>query len=111
MAIQQWSDEIIIVDLPDEPEMTDELISLTEFLVDKESFSVVIDFTGVGGITSAGLSRLVQLRQLAAQGGHRLILCNIDPSTEEIFSVTGLADLFDLTEDKFSALATLEMTG
>ncbi len=111
MAIQQWSDEIIIVDLPDEPEMTDELISLAEFLADKENLNVVIDFAGVGEITSAGLSRLLKLRQLTAQGGRRLVLCNINASTEDIFWVTGLTDLFDLTEDKFSALATLEMIG
>lgn len=111
MAIQQWSDEIIIVDLPKEPEMTDELISVEDFLADKENFNVVIDFTGAGEISSAGLSRLLKLRQLTAEGGRRLVLCNIDPSTEEIFSVTGLADVFDQTEDKFSALATLEMTG
>ena len=111
MAIQQWSDEIIIVDLPDEPEMIDELISLTDFLADKENFNVVIDFTGVGEITSAGLARLLKLHQFTAQGGRRLVLCNIDPSTEGIFLTTGLTDVFNLTEDKFSALATLEMIG
>ncbi len=111
MAIQQWSDEIIVVDLPDEPEMTDELISLADFLADKENFNVVVDFTSVGEITPAGLSRLLKLRQLTAQGGRRLVLCNIAPSAEGIFSVTGLTDLFDLAEDKFSALATLEMIG
>jgi len=111
MAIQQWSDEIIIVNLPREPEMTDELISLADFLTDKENFNVVVDFTGAGEISSVGLSILLKLRQLTAQGGRRLVLCNIDPSTEDIFSITGLTDIFDLTEDKSSALATLEMIG
>lgn len=111
MAIQQWSDEIIIVDLPDEPEMTDELISLTEFLAEKRDCNVVVDFSEVGEISSACLSRLLKIRQLTAQGGRRLVLCNIDPSTEDIFSVTGLTEVFHLTEDKFSALATLEMIG
>ncbi|MBN2271518.1 MAG: STAS domain-containing protein [Sedimentisphaerales bacterium] len=111
MPIQQWSDEIIIVDLPDEVETTKELVSVVEFLADKTNFNVVIDFTGVAQISSAGLLRLLQLRQLTASGGRRLVLCNIDPSTEELFSVTGLNDVFDLTADKFSALATLEMIG
>ena len=111
MAIQQWSDQIVIVDLPDEPEMTDELVSLADFLVDKADLSVVIDFSSVGEITSAGISRLLRLRQLTAQSGCRLVLCNIDSSTEDILSVTGLTDMFDFTEDKFSALATLEMIG
>jgi anti-anti-sigma factor len=111
MPMQQWSDEIIIVNLPGEPEMTKDLISLAGFLADKPDFDVVIDFTGIAEITSACLLKLLKLRQLTAAGGRRLVLCSIDPSTDELFSVTGLNDVFNLTADKFSALATLEMIG
>ncbi len=111
MAIQHWSDEIIIVDLSDEPEMSAELKSLSDFLAEKENYNVVLDCAGVCEITPANLSKLLKLHQLTAQVGRRLVFCNIEPSAEDVLSVTGLADVFDLTDDKFAALATLEMIG
>lgn len=111
MAIQHWSDEIIIVDLPQEPNTSDELAALTEYVSEKENYNVVVDFAGVENITSSNLSRLLQLQQLTADGGRRLVLCNVDPATEDILSVTGLSEVFELTCDKFTALATLEMIG
>lgn len=111
MAIERWSDEIIIVDLPDEPEMADELISLGDLLAEKENCNVVIDFSGIGDITSESLSKLLKLHQMTVQLGRRFVLCNIEPTAEEIFSATGLAGVFDLAENRFDALATLEMIG
>lgn len=111
MAIEQWSDEIIIANLPDEPEMTDELISLGDLLAEKKNYNVVVDFGGVGDITSESLSKLLKLHQMTAQVGRRFVLCNMEPGTEDIFSATGLAGVFHLTENRFDALATLEMIG
>ena len=95
MAMQHWSDEIIIVDLPDEPEMASELTSLANYITEKENCSIVVDFTSVGDITSSSLSQLLKLRQLTAESGRRLVLCNIDSETEDILSITGLDGIFD----------------
>ncbi len=111
MGIEQWSDEIIIVDLPDEPEMVDELISLADLLADKETYNVVVDLGGVGDITSESLSKLLKLHQITSQVGRRFVLCNMRSETEDILSATGLASVFHLTENRFDALATLEMIG
>ena len=111
MPIEQWSDEIIIVDLPDEPEMTDELISLGDLLLEKENYNVIVDLGGVGDITSESLSKLLKLHQLTSQVGRRFVLCNMGAEVEDILSATGLAGVFNLTENRFDALATLEMIG
>ncbi len=111
MAIEQWSDEIIIVSLPNEPEMADELVSLGNLLAEKENLNVVVDLGGVGDITSESLSKLLKLHQITAQVGRRFVLCNMESETEDIFSATGLAGVFHLTENRFDALATLEMIG
>lgn len=111
MAIERWSDEIIIVDLPDEPDMFEELISLGDLLAEKENCNVVIDFGAVGDITSDSVKKLLKLHQMTAQFGRRFVLCNMEPETEDIFSATGLSGVFDLTENRFDALATLEMIG
>ncbi|MBN2137132.1 MAG: STAS domain-containing protein [Sedimentisphaerales bacterium] len=111
MAIQHWSDEIIVLELPDGPEMADELTLLAEYVAEREKCNVVVDFAAGGEVTPSSLSMLVKLRQLTAQGGARLVLCNVNPTTEEVFSVTGLNEVFELTRDKFAALATLDMIG
>lgn len=111
MAIERWSDEIIIVDLPDEPEIADELISLSDLLAEKENCNVVIDLGGVGDISSDNLSKLLKLHQMIAEAGRRFVLCNIEPATQDIFAATGLSGVFDLSENRFDALATLEMIG
>lgn len=111
MPIQHWSDEIIVVDMPEDPLMADELNAIEKFVSEKDNYDVVIDFSSVENITSSNLSKLLRLRQMTARGGRRLVLCDITPATEDIFSITGLTDVFELSDDKFSALATLEMIG
>ena len=111
MAIEHWSNEIVIVHLPQEPEMSDELTAITEFISERENYDVVVDFSSVDNVTSSDLSKLLKLRQVTARDGRRLVLCNIDPTTEDMLSITGLADVFELTCDKSTALATLEMIG
>lgn len=111
MGIQHWADNIIIVDLPEEPEMAEELETLVEMISDRDHCSIVIDFASVGVITSSSLSKLLQLRRTLVDCGRRLIFCSVPPTTRGVFKVTGLDQAFELADDKFTALATLEMIG
>jgi anti-anti-sigma factor len=111
MGIQHWADNIIIVDLPEEPEMAEELETLAEMLSDRDHCNVVIDFASVGVITSSSLSKLLKLRRMLLDGERRLIFCSVPPTTSGVFKVTGLDQAFELADDKFTALATLEMIG
>jgi anti-anti-sigma factor len=111
MAIQHWSDNIIVVDLPLEPEMADELETLVDMLSDLDHCSVVIDFSNVSIVTSSSLSKLLELRKHLVDCSRRLIFCGIPPATRSVFTVTGLDQVFELADDKFAALATLEMIG
>ena len=109
MAIQNWSDEIVLVDLPEEPEMGEELKTVTTMLRDRGDCDLVIDFSKVDIVTSSSLSKLLRLRKLAADCGHRVVFCNVAAATRGIFTVTGLDGVFDLAEDKFVALAGLQI--
>ena len=111
MGIQNWSDEIILVDLLQEPQMGDELQTVTETVRDRGDCDVVIDFSNIDIITSSSLSKLLKLRKLLTDCGHKFVFCNVAPATKGIFSVTGLDGVFDLVEDKFVALASLQMVG
>ncbi len=109
MGIQNWSEEILLVELPQEPEMGDELKTVTRMVRDRGDCEVVVDFSSVDIVTSSSLSKLLRLRKLLADCGHRLVFCNVAPATKGIFTVTGLDGIFELVEDKFVALAGLQI--
>ena len=111
MGIQNWSEDIILVDLPQEPELGDELKTATEAVRDRGDCEVVIDFSNVDIITSSSLSKLLKLRKLVGDCGHRLVFCSVAPATKGIFTITGLDGIFEIVDDKFVALASLQMVG
>ncbi|MHC4160459.1 MAG: STAS domain-containing protein [Planctomycetota bacterium] len=97
------------MDLPQEPDMGEELKSVTEISRDRGDCDVVVDFSDVDIVTSSSLSKLLKLRKLLADCGHRLVFCNVAAATRGIFTVTGLDGIFELAEDKFVALASLQL--
>ncbi len=111
MGIQNWSEDIILVDLPQEPELGDELKTVTEVVRDRGDCEVVVDFSDVDIITSSSLSKLLKLRKLVGDCGHRLVFCSVAPATKGIFTITGLDGIFEMVDDKFVALASLQMVG
>jgi anti-anti-sigma factor len=111
MGIQNWSEDIVLVDMPGEPEMGEELKTVTEMVRDRGDCEVVVDFSNVDIITSSSLSKLLRLRKLVGDCGHRLVFCAVAPATKGIFTVTGLDGVFEIVDDKFIALASLQMVG
>ena len=109
MGIQNWSEDIVLVDLPQEPQLGEELKSVTEVFRDRGNCDVVLDFSDIDIVTSSSLSKLLKLRKLAADCGHRVIFCNVAAATRGIFTVTGLDGVFELVDDKFVALASLQI--
>jgi len=111
MGIQNWSEDILLVDLPQEPEMGDELKTVVTEVRDRGDCDVVIDFSSVDIVTSSSLSKLLKLRKLLGDCGHRLVFCSVPAATKGIFTVTGLEGVFEMSDDKFVALASLQMVG
>ena len=109
MGIQNWSEDIVLVDLLPEPQMGDELKAVTEIVRDRGDCEVVIDFSSVDIITSSSISKLLRLRKLLVDCGHRFVFCNVAAATKGIFTVTGLDGVFELVDDKFVALAGLQI--
>jgi len=111
MGIQNWSEDILLVDLPQEPEMGDELKTVIATVRDRGDCDVVVDFSNVDIVTSSSLSKLLKLRKLLGDCGHRLVFCSVAAATKGIFTVTGLDGIFEIAADKFVALASLQMVG
>ena len=109
MGIQNWSENIVLVDLPQEPQLGEELKAVTEIACKKGDCEVVLDFSEVDIVTSSSLSKLLKLRKLLGDCGQKLILCNVAAATKGIFTVTGIDSIFDMVDDKFVALAGLQL--
>ena len=109
MGIQNWSEDVIVVDLQTEPEMGEELANVTSMVRDRGDCDVVIDFSEVDIVTSSSLSKMLKLRKLLTDCGHKLIFCSVAPATKGVFTVTGLDGVFEIVEDKFVALASLQI--
>ena len=109
MGIQNWSENIVLVDLPAEPQLGDELKAVADIIKDRGDCDVVMDFSGIDIISSSSLSKLLKMRKQLTDCGHQLIFCNVAPATKGIFAVTGLEGIFKVVDDKFVALAGLQL--
>lgn len=65
-------------------------------LVGPAQVELQLDLSGVSFIDSSGIAALVQLKNAAAERGHRLVLINPAPRVVEVLELTGLAEVFQI---------------
>jgi anti-anti-sigma factor len=111
MSIHRWSEDVILVDLPWELEDQDELQTVIGMVRDWGDCDVVVDFSHVDVVGGACLARLVEVQRRLNDRGHKLTLCGVAPAIKGVFTSARLDDLFEFTEDRFAALASLQMIG
>ena len=109
MGIQQWSDEICVVDLTDDPQFSEEMNSLLEQL-EKRPSDVVLSFSAVGFINSSNVAKLLRLRKNMISLDRQLVLCDVNTQVWGVFQVTGLDKIFEFTKDVSIALATVQLS-
>ena len=108
MAIQKWSDEITIVELSDDPQVTEDLDSLMDS-VESNATDVVLNLAAVGFINSSNVAKLLRVRKVMLAVDRRLVLCDVNAQVWGIFLVTGLDKIFEFTSDVAIALASLQI--
>jgi anti-sigma B factor antagonist len=59
---------------------------------------MILDFTGVGYMSSGILAKLITLNKMLRESGGSLTICNMDPRIYEIFVITKLNKLFRLQQ-------------
>lgn len=110
MAISQWSDQILVANLLDEPALSDDLSHLVERLDDLTGGAdIVLDFQSVTFVNSSNLGQLLQLRDLVTAAGGRVCLCGLNESVRSVLEITRLDRLFETQHDISTALASLQM--
>ena len=109
MAIQNWSKDTLLVDLPDGCKLQEELQEVARLVRDRDPCDVVVDFSAVSLLNSHCLATLLRLAKQLQDCGRRLVLCNVGKGIDGILSVTGLTGVFDIRADRFDALATVTL--
>lgn len=105
-----WSDEIAIAELADEPALSDELSSLIERVISApQSPHVVLNFSSVTYLNSSNIAQLLRLRHSLDKRGRRLKICSVGDQVWSVLLVTGLDKVFQFAPDPMTALAGLQL--
>ena len=110
MPIQKWSEHIWILQLGDEPALSEDLTALKHESGRAETPPhAVIDFSGTTQLNSSNLSQLLRLRKQAHDFDTRIRLAGIPDAIWVVFMTTGLDKVFDFAPDVPTALAALQL--
>ena len=112
MPIEDWSDEIVIAELHDEPSFSEDMDSLTSRVEQMTSDlpDVILNVQAVSYLNSSNIAQMLKLRKRVLDGGGRLRVCSIDDRVWSVMLATGLDNLFSFNEDVATALASLQLT-
>lgn len=113
MTIEHWSENVLVVELQDDPAMMDDLSALIDQFdcaADDKPVSAVLNFSGVSYINSSNIAKLLKLRKkLITRDGCKLVLCGINTNVWGLFLVTGLDKVFQFADSVSTALASVQL--
>lgn len=130
-----WSEDIVLVDLADEPEFTEEMSALFERLKmpspsgsinesDDISYKrpvpieagvlsatpdIVLNFGAVTYVNSSHLASLLRLRKRLTEASRLLVLCGLNDEVSSVMRHTGLDRVFQFAPDTMTALAGVQI--
>lgn len=110
MGLENKCNSATLVRLHPLPKMLDELDRIINAASQEAAREVAIDFSSVDIITTPAIARLMTLRRLLIERGHRLVLCSLRANTKDIFTLTGLDEVFEFADDVSAVPNTVEMT-
>jgi anti-anti-sigma factor len=107
----EWSEDIAIAELSDEPALSDELAVLIDRVKDADGPvpHIVLNFAAVTYVNSSNIAQMLKLRQTLAKTNRRLKLCSVGDEVWSVMLVTGLDKVFLFAPDPMTALAGLQL--
>ena len=110
MNIKDWSENIVLADLQDDPQFSDDLNALSDLVQKRNGCDVVLDMSGVSYLNSSNIAKLLRLRKiLQSDYTGRLKLCALNTGIWGVLLVTGLDKIFEFCDDVPSGLASLQL--
>ncbi len=106
MTLNQWDDNILILELLDEPDFSEDTDSLLIKLRDENEpcSNVIIDLQNVSMLNSSNLGALIEIKKLLEAKDKRMVICNISDPIWSTMLATGLDQVFEFIEDTTTAL-------
>ena len=107
-----WSDNIVVCDLRDEPALSEEMNELHQKLTSDEpdkKRDVVLDMGEVTYLNSSNIAQLLKIRKALVERDKKMRLCSVSDSVWSIMLLTGLDKVFDFAPDKATAIAGLQI--
>lgn len=108
MGITNSLGDVVVVDLPEQPQHGNELEQVNGLLSEVVDRDVVISFANVQMLTSETICGLMILERLLRGAGRQLLLCSLPSAIKQIFVRTGLVSVFQFADDELSALSSLQ---
>jgi len=109
MAID-WSDNIVVANLTDEPALSDELSTIVESLDKHDPIpNVVLDFSQVSYVNSSNIAQLLRLRKSLIESDSTLILCAVSDQVWSTIMITGLDKVLTFAPDLMTAIAGVQI--
>lgn len=109
----EWSDDIVICDLTDEPGLSEEMQDLITKLLERADAgqipNVVLNLSSISYLNSSNLAQLLRLRKLLIEQGGRMKLASVADPVWSIMLLTGLDKVFQFAPDKATAIASLQL--
>lgn len=112
LNVSVGSDGVTTVELTDKKILDEVSISaigeqLYALVAQSASPRVVLDFTAVGHMSSSALGMLITLHKRIREKQGQLRLCGIQPGIYEIFTITRLNEIFQITPTRQEAIQSL----
>lgn len=110
MPIQEWSENILLVELQNDPQFADDMNALLERVESSPELNVVINLAPVQVINSSNIAKLLKLRKVVTISNNRkLKLCGINTHVWGVFLVTGLDKLFEYADTVAEGLTAVQI--
>ena len=109
MSIENWSENIIVAELQDDPAFTDDLSALIEQVEHQTEQDVVLNLSGVNYVNSSNIAKLLKLWKRLISNRRKLVLCGIGNNVWGLFLVTGLDKVFEFADSVAMGLATVQI--
>lgn len=108
-----WSEDIVLAHLADEPALSDELGTILERMDARVGAGplphVVLDFADVTYINSSNIAQLLHLRQTLEAAGCQLRLAGVAGEVLQVMRTTGLHRVLNFSPDTLTALASVQI--
>ena len=108
----EWSADIVVCDLGEEPELSEELGDVYTKLQETpraQMPNVVLNLGGITYLNSSNIAQMLRLRKILMESDKKLRVSSVADAVWSIMLLTGLDKVFHFSPDKSTAIASLQL--